>query len=91
MKRMRDGLFIIGILIISFIIKIAYDRWYYSTFIIPKPEPTMNNIIIDKLKYNDSIKRNINQLNKDKNYEMEQTKTISNDSTRKLFNKLISE
>ena len=88
---MRNGLFIIGILIIGCILKIACDRWYYSTFIVPKPEPTMNNIVIDKLKCNDSIKRNINQLNKDKTYEMEQTKTISNDSTRKLFNKLISE
>ena len=82
------GIFLIGLVFISFIfgyiVGTAYERKHNI--------PVERNSIIDSLTtVNDSIKIKIEKLDSIKDAKVIEVSTLDNDSTLKLFYKLVSE
>lgn len=77
------GIFVVVIIIISIVCAANITKYYHRK----------NNNIIEKdielQKHNDSLKIEVNNLDSIKNAKVIEVKTLDNDSTIKLFYKLI--
>ena len=87
-ETFERGLFLIGLMVIVFslgaIIGTAYERKHNT--------PVERNNIIDSLTtVNDSIKIKVEKLDSIKDAKVIEVSTLDNDSTLKLFYKLVSE
>ena len=77
------GIFVIVIIVIAIISATNITKYYHEK---------NNNVIeqdIELQKYNDSLKIEVNNLDSIKNAKVIEVKTLDNDSTIKLFYKLI--
>lgn len=91
MERMKNLMFVLFLLMIgcvSFVVRVLIDKWEHDTFIEPKND---NITIIKKYEHkNSEIKDSIDILENKKNEEVQNVKTLNNDSTYKLFKQLTS-
>lgn len=91
MERMKNLIFVLFLIVIglvAFMVKVLIDKWEHDTFIEPKND---NVTIIKKFEHkNSEIKDSINILENKKNEEVQNVKTLNNDSTYKLFKQLTS-
>ena len=77
------GIFVIVIIVIAIIFAANITKYYHDK---------NNNVIeqdIELQKHNDSLKIEVNNLDSIKNAKVIEVKTLDNDSTIKLFYKLI--
>ena len=77
------GIFVVIIIVISIVCAVNITKYYHRK---------NNNIIkkdIELQKHNDSLKIEVNNLDSIKNAKVIEVKTLDNDSTIKLFYKLI--
>lgn len=77
------GIFVVVIIVISIVCAANITKYYHTK---------NNNIIeqdIELQKHNDSLKIEVNNLDSIKNAKVIEVKTLDNDSTIKLFYKLI--
>lgn len=77
------GIFVIVIIVIAIIFTANITKYYHEK---------NNNVIeqdIELQKHNDSLKIEVNNLDSIKNAKVIEVKTLDNDSTIKLFYKLI--
>ena len=90
-KRFFIGLcYVVGCYLIIIVIIIVY---IYGKKIINNEEDIKENIIVTDsiIKVNDSIKIKVEHLDSIKNAKVIEVQTLDNDSTLKLFYKLVSE
>ena len=90
-KRFFIGLcYVVGCYLIIIAVVIIYN---YSKKIINNEEDIKENVIVTDsiIKVNDSIKIKIEHLDSIKNAKVIEVQTLDNDSTLKLFYKLVSE
>ena len=90
-KRFFIGLcYVVGCYLIILAVVIIYN---YSKKIINNEEDIKENIIVTDsiIKVNDSIKIKVEHLDSIKNAKVIEVQTLDNDSTLKLFYKLVSE
>ena len=90
-KRFFIGLcYVVGCYLIIITIVIIYN---YSKKIINNEEDIKENVIVTDsiIKVNDSIKIKVEHLDSIKNAKVIEVQTLDNDSTLKLFYKLVSE
>ena len=90
-KRFFIGLcYVVGCYLIIIAVVIIYN---YSKKIINNEEDIKENVIVTDsiIKVNDSIKIKVEHLDSIKNAKVIEVKTLDNDSTIKLFYKLVSE
>ena len=90
-KRFFIGLcYVVGCYLIIIAVVIIYN---YSKKIINNEEDIKENVIVTDsiIKVNDSIKIKVEHLDSIKNAKVIEVHTLDNDSTLKLFYKLVSE
>ena len=90
-KRFFIGLcYVVGCYLIIIAVVIIYN---YSKKIINNEENIKENVIVTDsiIKVNDSIKIKVEHLDSIKNAKVIEVQTLDNDSTLKLFYKLVSE
>ena len=90
-KRFFIGLcYVVGCYLVILAVVIIYS---YSKKIINNEEDIKENIIVTDsiIKVNDSIKIKVEHLDSIKNAKVIEVQTLDNDSTLKLFYKLVSE
>ena len=90
-KRFFIGLcYVAGCYLVIFAVVIIYS---YSKKIINNEENIKENVIVTDsiIKVNDSIKIKVEHLDSIKNAKVIEVQTLDNDSTLKLFYKLVSE
>ena len=90
-KRFFIGLcYVAGCYLVIFAVVIIYS---YSKKIINNEEDIKENVIVTDsiIKVNDSIKIKVEHLDSIKNAKIIEVQTLDNDSTLKLFYKLVSE
>ena len=90
-KRFFIGLcYVVGCYLIIIAVVIIYN---YSKKIINNEEDIKENVIVTDsiIKVNDSIKIKVEHLDSIKNAKVIEVQTLDNDSTLKLFYKLVSE
>ena len=90
-KRFFIGLcYVVGCYLIIIAVVIIYN---YSKKIINNEEDIKENVIVTDsiIKINDSIKIKVEHLDSIKNAKVIEVQTLDNDSTLKLFYKLVSE
>ena len=91
MKKL-DELDIITIVVTSFVIGMFCGVLLCNTQRYKDSTPVENNTVIDSLtKVNDSIKLKVEYLDSIKDAKIIEVSTLDNDSTLKLFYKLVSE
>ena len=90
-KRFFIGLcYVVGCYLVIIAVVIIYN---YSKKIINNEEDIKENVIVTDsiIKVNDSIKIKVEHLDSIKNAKVIEVQTLDNDSTLKLFYKLVSE
>ena len=90
-KRFFIGLcYVVGCYLVILAVVIIYN---YSKKIINNEEDIKENVIVTDsiIKVNDSIKIKVEHLDSIKNAKVIEVQTLDNDSTLKLFYKLVSE
>lgn len=90
-KRFFIGLcYVVGCYLVILAVAIIYT---YSKKIINNEEDIKENVIVTDsiIKVNDSIKIKVEHLDSIKNAKVIEVQTLDNDSTLKLFYKLVSE
>ena len=90
-KRFFIGLcYVVGCYLVIIAVVIIYS---YSKKIINNETDTKENVIVTDsiIKVNDSIKIKVEHLDSIKNAKVIEVQTLDNDSTLKLFYKLVSE
>ena len=90
-KRFFIGLcYVVGCYLVLLAVVIIYS---YSKKIINNEEDIKENVIVTDsiIKVNDSIKIKVEHLDSIKNAKVIEVQTLDNDSTLKLFYKLVSE
>ena len=90
-KRFFIGLcYVVGCYLVILAVVIIYS---YSKKIINNEEDIKENVIVTDsiIKVNDSIKIKVDHLDSIKNAKVIEVQTLDNDSTLKLFYKLVSE
>ena len=90
-KRFFIGLcYVVGCYLVIIAVVIIYN---YSKKIINNEEDIKENVIVADsiIKVNDSIKIKVEHLDSIKNAKVIEVQTLNNDSTLKLFYKLVSE
>ena len=90
-KRFFIGLcYVVGCYLVILAVVIIYS---YSKKIINNEEDIKENVIVTDsiIKVNDSIKIKVEHLDSIKNAKVIEVQTLDNDSTLKLFYKLVSE
>ena len=90
-KRFFIGLcYVIGCYLVVLAVIVIYN---YSRKIINNEEDIKENVIVTDsiIKVNDSIKIKVEHLDSIKNAKVIEVQTLDNDSTLKLFYKLVSE
>ena len=90
-KRFFIGLcYVVGCYLVILAVAIIYN---YSKKIINNEEDIKENVIVTDsiIKVNDSIKIKVEHLDSIKNAKVIEVQTLDNDSTLKLFYKLVSE
>ena len=90
-KRFFIGLcYVVGCYLVVLAVIIIYN---YSRKIINNETDTKENVTVTDsiIKVNDSIKIKVEQLDSIKNAKVIEVQTLDNDSTLKLFYKLVSE
>ena len=90
-KRFFIGLcYVVGCYLVIIAVVVIYN---YSKKIINNEEDIKENVIVTDsiIKVNDSIKIKVEHLDSIKNAKVIEVQTLDNDSTLKLFYKLVSE